>query len=479
MRIVVAAVMLLMLAAVVDASEWAIAYGEWTKAYAVEQTSDGGYIFAGAIQVSDKGSDFWVVKLDANGNVEWQKAYGGNADEDAQDIQQTSDGGYIVVGNTKSFGSGDWDAWILKLDANGNVQWQKVHGGGGTDVVFAVQQTADGGYIVAGVTYSFIEGWWDECDPWILKLDSNGNVEWEKTVEGYEARDIQQTSDGGYILVEGWYDFRVVKLSNNGNIQWVKAYGGSGLDWAYTVQQTADGGYIVAGHTPSFGAGQDDFWVLKLDANGNIQWQNAYGGSGWEVAKDVQQTADGGYIVAGYTQSSFRSGRDFWILKLDANGNVEWQKAYGGDYDEEAYSIQQTADGGYIVAGYTKTFGSWLGSAWILKLDSNGDINNCDAIMNTNAALTSTSATSTTPSDVVVTVISSNAISTNVVPDQTSESPIKVCYFETEPESTWQKYDSDGDDKINDMELINAIMDWLNGNISDMDLLDVIIKWLS
>jgi len=432
---------------IADASQWAIAYvGDyWTNSYAIQEVTDG-YVFAGKIFSSDNGDDFWVVKLSSNGDIQWQKAYGGSGFEEAIAIQQTSDGGYIVAGTTDSFGSGKKDFWIVKLDSNGNVEWQKAYGGGGDDWLHAIQQTSDGGYIVAGTTYSFLEGWWDPCNGWILKLDANGNIEWQKVLMiGGEQQiyDIRQTSDGGYIAVGvtwdaygpgSYWDLWVVKLDSDGHIQWQRAYGGGEWDGGKpAVQQTSDGGYIVAGETWSFGSAKINLWVLKLDSDGDVEWQKAYSrGEDENGAKAIQQTGDGGYVVAGYTSDFGYGGTnyDVWILKLDSDGDVEWQKAYGGsdiDGTDAPGAIQQTSDGGYIVAAYTKSFGPGWGYAWILKLDSNGDIPDCCAIIEGDINVTSTSVEPVS-TDADVQTTSGSVVNTNAMARITSATPIKVCY---------------------------------------------------
>ncbi|MCX5886174.1 MAG: BACON domain-containing carbohydrate-binding protein [Proteobacteria bacterium] len=361
------------------ATEWAKTYGGSGADFAspIQQTTDGGYIVAGgtsSFSVFGALTDFWVVKLDSNGNITWQKTYGGSDADFASSIQQTTDGGYIVAGYTKSFGAGNYDAWVVKLDSNGNVTWQKTYGGSDADDASSIQQTTDGGYIVAVYSSTTAVGLF-----WIVKLDSSGNVVWQKT------------------------------------------YGGSDADFASSIQQTTDGGYIVAGETHSFGAGSYDAWVLKLDSNGNINWQKTYWGSDSDSASSIRQTADGGYIVAGST-----TDYDFWVLKLDSNGNITWQKTCGGSDFEEASSIQQTTDGGYIVGGTTTSFGAGFYDAWILKLDSNGEISGCDTIKTSNALVSNTSVT---PGNSSVVGSTSNALigSTNIQPNVTSAAVSTIC----------------------------------------------------
>jgi len=338
------------------------------QAYSIQQTNDGGYIVAGVkYYTGGTNGDVYIIKLDGDGNTEWNRIYGGKGWDRANSIQQTDDGGYIVAGETGSLGAGLWDVYILKLDVNGNKEWEKTYGGKQNDEAYSIQQTYDGGYIVAGYTKSFGEG---EEDAYILKLDRNGNKEWEKLFgeSGWNvARSIQQTFDGGYIVagyIEGAY---IIKLDRNGNKEWEKLY-----DYEYcpimSVKQTKDGGYVATGWKGGFISTEynGDVYVIKLDRNGNKEWDRNYDGLGDDGAYSIQQTNDGGYIVAGATRSYNEAPFNIYIIKLDRNGNKEWEKIYknkGG----EARSIQQTDDGGYIVAGSS--------SFYIIKLDSNGNIN--------------------------------------------------------------------------------------------------------
>jgi len=356
------------------------------EAYSIQQTQDGGYIVVGYTSSFGVGNwDIYVIKLDANGDNVWEKTYGGSGYDIAYSIQQTTDGGYIIAGKTGDFYSGD--VYIIKLDKDGNKMWEKTFGGSGDDGAYSIQQTTDGGYIVAGYTSSFVAGvaggWYR--DVYVIKLDENGNEVWEKTFGGSgndSANSIQQTNDGGYI-VAGWTDslslgarggdVYIIKLNAYGNKEWEKTFGGSDNDWANSIQQTKDGGYIIAGGTYSFGAGIYDFYIIRLDANGNKVWMRIYGGSKEDDAHSIQQTNDGGYIIAGGTESFEAGDADIYIIKLDAMGNKVWEKIYGGSGDDYAFSIQQTKDGGYIVAGYTSSFGAGGSDVYVIKLDENGN----------------------------------------------------------------------------------------------------------
>jgi uncharacterized delta-60 repeat protein len=363
---------------------WAGTYGGSSPdlACSVEQASDGGYIIAGYTDSFGAGgyADAWVLKLDCAGSIAWEKMYGGSGWDNAQSIQQTSDGGYIVAGGTDS-GAGSHDLWILKLTSDGAVAWQKAYGGSDYDSAECIEQTSDGGYIVAGETRSTSAGY---ADFWVLKLDSGGSVTWQKVYGGNSwdtACSVRQTSDGGYIVagetdsfgVDSG-DFWVLKLTSDGAVAWQKAYGGGENDEAYSVHETSNGGYIVAGETASFGAGLYDAWVLGLSSDGSVIWQKTYGGGNYDHAHSVQQTSDGGYIVSGCTRSFGQSYYDVWVLKLETTGWVTWQKTYGGSNWDDAYSIQQTSDGGYVMAGFTYSFGAGSGDAWLVKLGVGGDI---------------------------------------------------------------------------------------------------------
>ena len=401
-RIISAAMFLLVFTSFLSLNaQWAIIYGGTgsDSAYSIQQTNDGGYIVAGETNsFGAGGSDVWILKLTSSGDIEWQKTYGGIVDDCAWSIQQTGDGGYIVAGETGSFGARDKDIWILKLSSTGAIEWQRTYGGSEWETDPSIQQTNDRGYIVVGHTESFGVG---GADIWILKLSSAGDIEWQRTYGAGEqeyAPSIQQTSDGGYIVaghtysvgVEMW-GYWILKLSPEGDIGWQKTYGWSTFDKPNSIQQTSDGGYIVIGETSSFGAGSSDIWILKLSSDGDIEWQKTYGGTSYDEALSIQQTNDGGYIVAGSTDSFGAGSSDVWILKLTSSGDIGWQKTYGGSGSDSASSIQQTSDGGYIVTGYIISWGAGSRDFWVLKLSSDGDINpRCSFIRSSNAEVSDT-----------------------------------------------------------------------------------------
>jgi len=367
------------------------------QAQSIVISREGGYAVAGWSQSSDgdvsgnHGSgDFWVVRLDASGNILWQKSLGGSGMDVAQSVQQTSDNGYIVAGATwsndgdVSGNHGNGDYWVVKLDSGGNLQWQKTFGGSGIDNAFSVNITHDGNYIVAGWTQSNggdVTGYHGGADFWIVKLDPVGNILWERSLGGSEAEHAWasfETIDGGFIIAgdsksndgdvtgnHGNEDYWVVKLDPDGNPQWQKSLGGSNQDAARAIHQTDDGGYVVTGWSNSNDGdvtgnhGDEDYWVVKLDPSGNIEWQKSLGGLSQERAKCIQYipTAQGVFVLAGFTRSpdgdvtGNHGNEDYWVVELDPSGNLQWQKSLGGSSHEEATSVQQDPHGGWIIAG--------------------------------------------------------------------------------------------------------------------------------
>jgi uncharacterized delta-60 repeat protein len=379
-------------------------------ASSIIQSSDGGYVVAGGTSSFGAGlDDIFVVKLDSAGNVVWTKTIGGSFTDVALSIIQSSDGGYVVAGGTSSFGAGDYDIFVVKLDSAGNVQWTKTIGGSSWDVALSIIQSSDGGYVVAGLTSSFGAGGYDI---FVVKLDSSGNVVRTKTIGGSSddvAYSIIQSSDGGYV-VAGWTssfgagnsDIFVVKLDSAGNVQWTKTIGGSSWDVALSIIQSSDGGYVVAGLTSSFGAGDYDIFVVKLDSAGNVVWTKTIGGSYGDRAYSIIQSSDGGYVVAGWT-SSFGAGLDdIYVVKLDSAGNAVWTKTIGGSVTDVAISITQSSDGGYVVAGWTSSFGAGDDDFYVVKMDANGNVCFSKSKNITNYSVSSNVGSFSSPSTVAI-----------------------------------------------------------------------------
>ena len=258
-----------------------------------------------------------------NPEVAWNKTFGGLNDDQAYSVQQVSDGGYIITGYTDSYGAGNGDVWLIKTDSSGNEVWKKTFGGSSHDEARSVQQTSDGGYIISSITASYGAG---NYDVWLIKTGSSGNVAWNKT------------------------------------------FGGLNDDYGRSVQQTSDGGFIVAGFTESYGVGNRDVWLIKTGSSGNVAWNKTFGGLYEDYSQSVQQASDGGYIITGHTYSYGAGNCDVWLIKTDSSGNVAWNKAIGGSGDEDARSVQQTSDGGYIIAGRTASYGAGNNDVWLIKV---------------------------------------------------------------------------------------------------------------
>ncbi|UCH90121.1 MAG: hypothetical protein JSV49_05640, partial [Thermoplasmata archaeon] len=356
--------------------------------YSVEQTSDGGYIICGYTQ-SYGGSDrdLWLLKTNSEGKEEWNKTFGGTLNDYGRSVNQTFDGGYIITGYTRSFGDpGSNDVWLIKTDSSGNEEWSKTYGDTGSDIGYSVQQTKNGSYIIAGYTSSY--GIPSVNNVWLIRTNKTGTELWNRTF-GFsgvdaEGQDVQQTDDGGYIItglyltiLTGKNDLWLIKTNKTGHETWNRTYYGDQMDEGYSVDQTDDGGYIIAGYTNSYGfGGTYDVWLIKTNKTGHEKWNQTYGGDQIDYGYSVQQTTDGGYILTGTTKSYGVGGSyDLWLIKTNESGNETWNRTFGGTSSEYGYSVQQTTDGGYVVAGRTNTFGA-AGSydVWLIKTNATGSV---------------------------------------------------------------------------------------------------------
>ena len=383
MKTMSAAAFVLLLVSFAQAQQrWTETYGGPGSDYgsSVQQTTDGGYIIAGLTTSFGAGSfDVYLIKTNASGDTLWTKTCGGNVDDDGLAVRQTSDGGYIIAGFTHSFGAGNEDVYLIKTNALGDSLWTRTYGGTDNDAGHSVQQTSDGGYIIAGGTASFGAGAYDVC---LIKTNAFGDTVWTRAYGGTGddfGHSVQQTSDGGYIVAgytksfgAGGCDFYLIKTNTFGDTLWTRTYGGTGFDEGFSVQQTLDGGYILAGWTNSFGAGSYDSYVVKTNASGDTLWTRTYGGTSQDAVRAVQQTSDGGYTLAGWTNSFGAGVQDVYLIKTNASGDTSWTWTYGGTGDDEGYSVQQASDGGYVITGYTTSFGAGGSDVYLIKTDANG-----------------------------------------------------------------------------------------------------------
>jgi len=314
--------------------------------------------------------------------TEWDETYGGTDFDTATSVVQLDDGGYAIAGNTHSFAV-DWsDAWLIITDANGNVQWNETYNRQYRDEVYCLIRTSDGGYALAGSTRPSFVG---PIDAWLVKVDASGKKQWDRpygdSSDEY-AYALLQTSDGGYAFAgqtsssgAGSIDFWLVKTDADGNMEWNQPYGGPDREEAFSMVATDDGGYALVGYTESFGAGGYDCWLVKTDADGNMEWNQTYGEKDDDRGHSIVQTTDGGYALAGYTKS-FGAGKfDAWLIKTDVNGKMQWNKTFAcklGTNDDYALSLIRTSDGGYALAGFTESCGAGESDLWIVKTDAVG-----------------------------------------------------------------------------------------------------------
>lgn len=388
---------------------------EWIKSFggsgmeagqSIIQTMDGGYAILGYTNSIDGDlsgktmavSDYWLLKLDANGNLQWNKTYGGSKEDLGQSVIQTTDGGYALVGYAMSDdgdgsnNEGFHDNWILRLDAAGTILWEQSFGFSGHDHSYDVIQTADGGFFFAGfldVTQSNGEGNFGKGSSsltrhgvgefWGTKLDADGNLEWRRYFGGTNndrAHAVVQADDGGFVMTgfsesndydvsntKGSYDFWVVKVDANGSLVWEKSFGGTGIEVSYDIAKTTDGSYAIVGHTFSTDTdisknhGESDMWLIKIDDNGNLLWEKTYGGTEFDDAKGLDLTSDGGFVIAGNSKSTDgdatenRGENDLWFIKTDSEGNLTHQKSFGGSGLDFGFDIVQSMDGSVVLVG--------------------------------------------------------------------------------------------------------------------------------
>ena len=337
--------------------------------YSIQRTSDAGYIATGRTKsYGENNYDLFLIKADKTGNILWQKNYGGAREDEGYSVGETADGGYIVAGRTRSYGSGMYDVWLMKVDPSGEKTWDKAFGGALDDEASSIKQTIDGGFIIVGNTKSFGSGMYDV---WLLKIDQFGGKIWDKTIGG--SRDdmgdsIQETRDGGFVVAgttgswgNGDADALLIKIDSNGNEQWKKTFGGPRSErnpWSrgWSAQQTADGGFAMLGSTNSFGSGGYDIWFIKTDANGDKIADKIYGGAYDEEGGYLVETREGHHILIGSTRSFGSGGFDAWLIMTDQNGEKIWDQTFGSKLDDKGYSVIQTDDGSSVFAGKTTPY---------------------------------------------------------------------------------------------------------------------------
>jgi len=400
--------------------------------YSTIPTSDDGYLLGGYtysnngdIQSGNHGEkDFWVVKINSTGTIEWEQTYGGSGSDLLSSTIPTSDGGYLLGGSTRSNDGdiqsgnhGQDDYWLVKINSTGTIEWEQTYGGSSYDYFYSTIPISDGGYLLGGHSYSndgdIQSGNQGDDDYWVVKINSTGTIEWEQTYGG-SGRDwlfsTIPTSDGGY-LFGGWtssndgdiqsgnhgdYDYWMVKINSTGTIEWEQTYGGSSGDLFYSTIPTSDGGYFLGGRTGSNDGdiqsgnhGDYDYWVVKINSTGTIEWEQTYGGSNLDWFSSSIPTSDGGYLLGGSTHSNdgdIQSGNhgdfDYWVVKINSTGTIEWEQTYGGSENDYLISTTPTSDGSYLLGGYTYSNDGDIQSGnqgdddyWVVKIGGPVDVN--------------------------------------------------------------------------------------------------------
>ncbi|MDH4220280.1 MAG: hypothetical protein OEW23_16090 [Candidatus Aminicenantes bacterium] len=451
----------------IESHEWARVYRGpgMDRSSSICQAVDGGYIAVGGYEHREqprgqaKGQDLWVLKLGSDGDIEWQKVYGGSdysGFDWAESILQTEEGGYVIAGQLVTYDDVDAfrrDFWVLKVTSTGEVEWQKIYAVDEApidpfdeNIASCIIQTKNGDFIVGGHTHTLGEGWIGSTNIWLLKLNINGEIVWQKTYGGLESEYyytsdsyIKETSDGGYIVGAhtrsyggGSLDLWILKLDADGDVEWQKTYGGWGSEQAYSILETDEGGYIVAGTSNSFGEGYKDIWIIRLTDQGKIKWQKRYGGNNhddWYDKPMILQTESGGYIVASLYSRLGEGERNILILKLIATGDVQWQKTIKGIAFFARISFKPTTDGGYILATETETYGDGLRDFLILKLTASGEIGPSCVLMGIVTGII-VADTSISPKDTDMIPIETNIVpkNSNAVPQDTNVDTEVLCW---------------------------------------------------
>lgn len=348
----------------------------------VLQTSDGGYAVVGYSSSGNAvGEDVYLVRLDPQGELLWSSTYGGEGNDNGWDLLEREGGGFIVVGFTDSFGAGGMDIYLFETDAMGDLLWERTYGGPEDEFGWSMAATTDGGYVLGGQSESFGEG---DRDGYLVRVDPQGEEIWSQTFGGPEEDrlfSVDATADSGFILTgttRGFgaveRDLFLVKTNEDGELDWMQVFGGDRDDVGHSVRRTADDGYMVTGYTRSFDAANYDTWMIKLDMTGEVEWEQFFGGSGDDRAIFGDQTEDGGYILTGYSRSFGAIDWDVLLVRADATGEILWHRTFGGVSEDTGYTVRQTSDAGFIVTGETYSLGAGRGDMYIIKVDQEGSI---------------------------------------------------------------------------------------------------------
>ncbi len=371
------------------------------------QTSDGGFIISGTTSSFGNGNtEAFIAKFNSTGNLSWTRTWGGASNDSASSLVISSDNGYVLTGQTSSYGSGLADAFIAKFDSSGNLLWSKTWGGVNHDYAKSITLSHDGGYVIAGASRNYGAGGYDA---FITKFDSAGNFSWNKTWGGTgsdEISSIVKTSDNGFIATgyTGSYgvntDTFLIKFDSAGNFSWNKTWGGADGDYAKSIIQTLDNGYVVTGHSYSFGSENSNGFLAKFDSLGDLTWDKAWGGNDEYGAQSIIQTATGDYVVGGDTYAINASNSDSYLVKFDNTGNIIWNQTWGGDQFDYIIDVVELSEGGYATTGHTNSYDAEATDVLLSKYRPDGMITKCVSPMcqNPNVSSITPGAAVTTPS---------------------------------------------------------------------------------
>ncbi|MDP8238298.1 MAG: fibronectin type III domain-containing protein [Candidatus Hatepunaea meridiana] len=365
---------------IVYAEQWNQVFGGALdeEGHKVRQTPDGGFIVVGSTKSFGAGdSDVWLIKTDANGNEQWNKTFGGLYYDYGSDVRCTTDGGYIIVGYTASFGEGDYDVWLIKVDASGDEEWNQTIGGSDRDKGYGVHPDQIGGYIVVGSTRSYGVG---DYDTWIIRTDHLGHKQEDRTIgEGgrEEVFCIEPSLESGFDVVgstqsfgSGFSNACLFRIDNFGRPVWRRYFGLSNFGKGLGVNSAHTGGTIITGYIVADDRSDYDLWFIRVDYSGQEVWNKTFGGDGNEKGYSCHKTEDGGYVVIGLTDSFGKGDMDAWLIKTDGEGNELWNMTLGGTARDEGFASQPTTDGGYIITGSTESFGAGGSDVWLIKVGS-------------------------------------------------------------------------------------------------------------
>lgn len=339
-------------------------------------TSDGGFALIGFAYLADgRRGDVYIIRTDPEGNLQWKKRYGGDKHDCGLSVRETKEQGFVLVGNTCSYGAGCEDIWLLQTDAVGNTLWTKTYGSPAMDRACGIDLVGDDGFIIGGTSCSSGSGKEDIC---LMRIGKKGNLRWSKTFggEGKDCcREVMHTNDGGFLILgntcsfgAGCDDILLIKTDSDGEKTWQKTYGGEDFDCASSIRRTSDGGYVIVGSTRSSGSGEDDVYLLRLDSAGNVVWSKTYGGEGYDWGEGVQQTSDGGFAIVGITGLDESKWFDIYLIKTDETGNTLWSKTFGGVNWDAGYAVFEVQDGSYVIGGNSASLVDYSSDMFLSKV---------------------------------------------------------------------------------------------------------------